>query len=141
MKKYFFTLIALTMGVLETYAQSIAINNDGSKPNPNAIVDVKSTTKGVLLLRMTTAERHKIPNTRGLMVYDTDENLFWYNDGVSWQSIYTTDLFKKNGEAWLLTGNSHTKDKINFIGTKDNVPLNIRVNNQPSGRIDSAGAN
>jgi len=50
MKKYFLLLAALAMGVLETYAQSIAINNDGSKPNTNAIVDVKSTTKGVLLL-------------------------------------------------------------------------------------------
>ncbi len=141
MKKHLFLLAYLSLGALGGYSQSIAINNDGSKPNPNAIVDVKSTTKGVLLPRMTTAERHKIPNTKGLLVYDTDENLYWYNDGASWQSIYTTDLFKKNGAAWSLTGNSHTQDKINFIGTKDDVPLNFRVNNQPAGRIDSAKHN
>jgi hypothetical protein len=141
MKKYFFLLAALAMGVLETYAQSIAINNDGSKPNPNAIVDVKSTTKGVLLPRMTTAERHKIPNTKGLMVYDTDENLYWYNDGASWQSFYTADLFHKNGEAWLLKGNTKTKIGVDFIGTRDNLPLDFRVNNQPAGRIDPVSTN
>ncbi len=43
--------------------------------------------------------------------------------------------------AWLLTGNSGTVDGVNFIGTLDNVPLNIRVNNQPSGRIDQVNGN
>ncbi len=141
MKKYFLLLAALLMGVLETYSQSVAINNDGSKPNPHAIVDVKSTTKGVLLPRMTTDERHKIPNTRGLLVYDTDDNLYWYNDGTAWQSFFTADLSKKNGEAWLLKGNTKTKVGVDFIGTRDNVPLDFRVNNQPAGRIDSGRNN
>src|ERR1700692_1951413 len=136
MKKYFLLFSTFSIAVLTGHAQSIAINNDGSKPNPNAIVDVKSTTKGVLLPRMTTAERHAIPNTKGLLVYDTDDSLYFYNDGAAWQSFFTASLSKKNGEAWLLTGNSQTQNKINFIGTKDDVPLNFRVNNQPSGKID-----
>lgn len=37
---------------------------------------------------------------------------------------------------WSLTGNSGTTDGVNFIGTTDNVPFTIRVNNQQSGRID-----
>ena len=41
------------------------------------------------------------------------------------------------GNAWNLTGNSGTIDGVNFIGTTDNVPLTIRVNNQLSGRIDN----
>ncbi len=40
------------------------------------------------------------------------------------------------GTGWGLTGNSGTVDGTNFIGTTDNVPFNIRVNNQKSGRID-----
>src|SRR4051812_18843459 len=39
---------------------------------------------------------------------------------------------------WSLTGNSGTKDGTNFIGTTDNVPFNIRVNNQKAGRIELA---
>ncbi|MBA3665135.1 MAG: hypothetical protein H0W61_13120 [Bacteroidetes bacterium] len=38
--------------------------------------------------------------------------------------------------AWLLLGNGGTVDGTHFIGTTDNVPLNFRVNNQKSGRID-----
>ncbi len=38
--------------------------------------------------------------------------------------------------AWGLTGNSGTVDATSFIGTVDNVPFNIRVNNQQSGKID-----
>lgn len=38
--------------------------------------------------------------------------------------------------AWSLLGNSGTVDGINFIGTTDGTPLNIRVNNQKAGKID-----
>src|SRR5665213_265544 len=41
-----------------------------------------------------------------------------------------------NGQSWSTTGNSGTVDGTNFIGTTDNVPFNIRVNNFQSGRID-----
>jgi hypothetical protein len=37
---------------------------------------------------------------------------------------------------WTILGNSGTTDAANFMGTTDNVPLNFRVNNQKSGRID-----
>ena len=38
--------------------------------------------------------------------------------------------------AWNITGNSGTVDGTNYIGTSDNIPLSIRVNNQKAGRID-----
>ncbi|MBI5542214.1 MAG: hypothetical protein HY951_19310 [Bacteroidia bacterium] len=44
-----------------------------------------------------------------------------------------------NTNAWSLNGNAGTIDGTNFIGTKDNVALNFKVNNQKSGRIDPLG--
>jgi hypothetical protein len=41
------------------------------------------------------------------------------------------------GTEWKLTGNLGTVDGTNFIGTIDNIPLNIRVNNIRAGRIDA----
>jgi len=38
---------------------------------------------------------------------------------------------------WSLTGNAGTVDGTNFIGTTDNIPFNIRVNNEKSGRIEA----
>jgi hypothetical protein len=43
-----------------------------------------------------------------------------------------------SGNEWNITGNSGTVDGTNFIGTIDNVPFNIRVNNQRAGRIEEA---
>ncbi len=38
--------------------------------------------------------------------------------------------------AWALLGSTGTIDGTNFIGSTDNVPFSIRVNNQKAGRID-----
>ncbi|MBK9247461.1 MAG: tail fiber domain-containing protein [Ignavibacteria bacterium] len=40
---------------------------------------------------------------------------------------------------WSLNGNIGTVDGTNFIGTTDNTPFNIRVNNQKAGRISETG--
>src|SRR6476646_3607346 len=70
-------------------AQNLAINADGSKANPNAIVDIKSTTKGLLIPRMSTSQRLLIPQTNGLLVYDTNTKSFWYSNGETWQAMQT----------------------------------------------------
>jgi hypothetical protein len=53
-------------------------------PNANAILDMVSTTKGILIPRMTTAQRNGIPNTAGMMVYDNTTGGFWFNNGTDW---------------------------------------------------------
>lgn len=49
--------------------------------------------------------------------------------------------FVPNGSSngWALTGNSGTIDGTNFLGTTDNIPISIRVNNILAGKIDSSG--
>ena len=68
-------------------AQNVGINQDGSSPNANAILDLKSSTKGLLIPRMGSADRMAIPNTKGLLVYDTITSSFWYNTGINWQNL------------------------------------------------------
>ncbi len=138
-RNYLVLAISLLL-MLSTRAQSVAINTDGSLPNPNAILDVKSGTKGILIPRMDSVARMAVPNTKGLLVYDTSTSSFWYNTGAQWKNIAAASAAVADS-AWLLTGNSGTVDSINFLGTLDNVPLNFRVNNQPSGRIDQINGN
>lgn len=121
-----------------TQAQGIAINEDGSSAHPNAVLDVKSTNKGMLIPRMTQAERLAIfptatPTAKGMLVYQTDtpQEGFWYYDGSTW--IY---LNPGSGSAgWLLLGNGGTSETNNFVGTTDDTGLNFRVNNQRAGRL------
>lgn len=77
--------------------QNVAINDDGSAPDPKAILDVKSSTKGVLLPRMTTAQRLAIGNApEGLMIYDTDAKSIFFSDpaggGNTWNNVMSSDL-------------------------------------------------
>lgn len=53
------------------FSQSVSINSDGSLPNPNAMLDIKSSNKGLLIPGTSTTTRTSIPNTKGLLVYDT----------------------------------------------------------------------
>ncbi|MFL5752333.1 MAG: hypothetical protein ACJ76F_02925 [Bacteroidia bacterium] len=71
----------------------IAQNNVGigtTTPNASAMLDVSSTSKGMLAPRMTTAQRVAITApTDGLLVYDTNFDCFFYwNQSIStWQSM------------------------------------------------------
>lgn len=69
-------------------AQSVGINEDGSAPNANAILDIKSSTKGLLVPRMSQAQRTAMPNVAGMIVYQTDATAgFYYNSGSGWAKL------------------------------------------------------
>jgi len=56
-----------------------SINATGTAPDASAMLDVQSTTKGILVPRMSTAQKLAIPSpARGLLVYDTDLNQFCF---------------------------------------------------------------
>jgi hypothetical protein len=85
------TVLAFGIGTA-AQAQSLAINTDGSTAATSAILDVKSTTQGVLVPRMTAAQRTAIgtPAT-GLLVYQTDGTAgFYFHNGSGWVSLNTT---------------------------------------------------
>ena len=66
----------------------VSINTDGSVALPSAILDVKSTTRGMLTPRMTSAQRGAIASpAAGLLVYDTNTNTFWFFDGTQWKEL------------------------------------------------------
>ncbi len=125
--------LLLCAGIVQ--AQNVAINTDGSKANPNAILDIRSSDKGLLIPRLTSDARLKISNTQGLLVYDVNTNSFWYNTGKTWVDMGAMAA-KIADSAWALTGNTGTVRGTNFLGTTDNVALMFKVNNLQSGLID-----
>ena len=67
--KNFFTLLAAVLITATTYAQ-IGINNE--TPDASAALDITSTTGGLLVPRMTAAQRDAITATQGLIIFCTD---------------------------------------------------------------------
>jgi trimeric autotransporter adhesin len=120
----------------------VAINTDGSSPDNSSMLDVKSTAKGLLLPRMTLAQRNAIASpANGLMIYQTDNSQgFYYNSGTSASPAWVMGG-SVSGSGWELTGNSGTSPGTNFIGTTDNQPLRFRVNNSWAGEIHPTSGN
>jgi len=87
MKKGILLLTSLVLSFL-SFAQNIAINNNGANADPSAMLDVQSTTKGMLVPRMTTAQRTAIASpVKGLLVFDNDTNSFWFYNGTAWNNL------------------------------------------------------
>ncbi len=86
MKKIILFLLCCGIGRF-AYSQSAgtSINDDGSNPDPSAVLQVQSTAKGMLIPRMTKAQRNAISNPAdGLMIYQTDGlRGFYYYDNFN----------------------------------------------------------
>ena len=86
-KSTFFTLALLCLPIIG-FAQNLGVNEDGSSPDASAILDVKSTSKGMLVPRMTTEQRGNIASpAHGLLVFDTATQSFWFYNGSQWEEL------------------------------------------------------
>ena len=82
----------LSLGSYEAGAQGMAVNTTGAPANGSAILDVSSTTQGMLVPRMLSSQRAGISSpVAGLLVYQTDAPAgFYYYTGSGWLSLNST---------------------------------------------------
>ena len=61
-----------------TTAQNVSISPTGNLPHNSAALDIRDfTNKGILIPRLTTAQRNAIPNpANSLLIFNTDCNVF-----------------------------------------------------------------
>lgn len=88
MQKLLLVLLSLSCTIF-SFAQNVGINSDNSLPDASAMLDIKSSSKGLLIPRMSQAERNAIalPAT-GLMIFQTDNTSgFYYYTGSAWQAV------------------------------------------------------
>lgn len=98
-------------------------------PHASAQLEISAANKGLLIPRVTQANRPASPTT-GLLIYQTDNTPgFYYYDGISWKQLGA------GGNSWTLDGNAGTTAS-HFIGTSDGQPLRFRANGQRSGLIE-----
>jgi len=110
------------------------------KPDPSAILDLNSTSKGLLLPRMTQAQRDAIKNpAAGLVIFQTDTNIGIYTyDGTTWQpnaKVGGTENISST-QTWSTQGN--VIDGSDFIGSTNGQPLKFKVGNTNFGQWDPA---
>ena len=142
--------IGATLISAATYAQQ-KISDGTVTPaaaiNANALLDLQSTSKGLLLPRVqltsTTAFAPLAAHVAGMTVYNTatagtaPNNVtpgYYYNDGTRWVRIVGVG---SGVGAWLLDGN--TNAGLKTLGTKDTFDLPFITNNTEKMRILSNG--
>lgn len=80
-------ILIFTISLLSSFvsAQNVAINSTGAAAATSSILDVSSTTQGMLIPRMTTAQRDAIASpAEGLLIYNLDcKDVNLYN-GTQW---------------------------------------------------------
>ena len=133
MKKYALALLAGFFS-LHSFAQT-NVGIGTNTPNSNAVLELSSTSKGLLLPRVTdtTAITGTVP--AGLVIYSNNDNKIYCFQNNKWVGIAAAS---GSGNFWDLLGNGGTIDGTHFIGTTNDIPLNFRVNNQKAGRISNS---
>jgi hypothetical protein len=130
--------VLITAASSQVHAQDgVGINPTGAAAHPSAALDVASTSKGVLVPRMTAAEKVAIASpATGLMVFQTDGTTgYYYYSGSAWTMVGnmpagTTngDMLYWNGSAWApITGG--TPGQI-MAFTGGGVPSWVSVNTE-----------
>ena len=89
-----------------------------SSPDPSALADMSSVTKGLLIPRMTGTERTAIVSpANGLMVYETTTNSFWYYNSSVWNQLGTG-----GASPWTVSGNTIYNSNTGNIGIGISTP-------------------
>jgi len=135
MKTKMISLVSVILPILCLSSLHIAAQNSvgiGIKdPNPNAVLELVSPdhNQGVLVPRMTTTQRTATTFTtnlssedRGLLVFDTDDNGFYFWSGTSWTPVDTPETLQDlqlTGSTLRITNNPDASDisLAPFLGT------------------------
>ena len=128
MKKKLLLSLAAFSTVALSFAQNVAINADASLPNSSAMLDVKSTSKGMLIPRVALTsifDNITVPNpVTSLMVYNTTAANFdrfavvpgfyyWDGPSASWVRVVA-----------LKGGAINYQDFYSFPGENMSIPVN-----------------
>jgi len=142
-KAYFLNLLLLIFIGSSTNAQ---VGIGTTSPNSDALLDVDASTTsgGILLPRLaltsTSSPSPLSADVAGMIVYNTATTGdvvpgFYLNDGTVWVKISTGS---SNGD-WKTTGNAGTTAGTNFLGTTDDISLELFTNNTTRMRVENDG--
>ena len=89
MKKFLIlSVVFLMLFQIKSLAQNVGINATGANPDNSAMLDISSTNKGLLIPRMTQAERDAIVSpAQGLMIFQTDGTSGFYYYQSTWKFV------------------------------------------------------
>ncbi|MEO5947136.1 MAG: hypothetical protein ABIP79_10010 [Chitinophagaceae bacterium] len=136
MKKILSALLAF--GIYQSVvAQNVGIGT--TSPNSSAALDVRSTTKGMLIPRMTTTQRNDITTPAdGLLIYNTTTDELNQRQNNFWRIIIDDKYWAGGGSGQMYNIGDNVGINTSLPTERLDVNGNIRTNN--SVIIDDASA-
>ncbi|MBL4706890.1 MAG: hypothetical protein JKY48_00425 [Flavobacteriales bacterium] len=82
-------VVLLLLYAVQLKAQSILFNSSGGTPDPSALMELRSTEKGILVPRMLEINRLSILSpAQGLLVFQTNGTIgFYFHNGTGWDTL------------------------------------------------------
>lgn len=146
------SIVCVLFAICSLHVQAqVKIGVTAGAANPNAMLEIEATNKGLLLPRLslvaTTSAAPLTSFVKGMLVYDTATVNditpgMYYCDGVKWIKVNsgsTTGGTVTATNAWNLTGNLGTDPNTNFLGTTDNKDVVFKTNSLERVRFTKDG--
>ena len=128
--KLYTLFIGITLSLCYTTinAQNVAINATGAQPDPSAILDLTASDAGLLIPRMTAAQKAAITSpAEGLMIYQTNGTKgFYFYDGNNW-GLVGNDLWAANGNDIYSNNTGNVGIGINSASQKLHIGGNAQI--------------
>ena len=136
-----FRLLVVALGIIAVtpvIAQKDNVGIGTTKPDQSAVLDISSSTKGLLMPRMSLQQRAAIQSpAQGLVIYQTDFlSGFYFYDGTEWKAMTSQNNVAGVDGDWSITGNAGTNPTSNFIGTSDGANLMFKSSGFVAGYLD-----
>jgi len=120
--RFLIALVAITFSATIIMDAQVAINDDGTPPHSSAMLDVSSTSLGLLIPRMPTANRLTMSAVEGMIVFDTGYNEFYFYNGSVWQELSAGSLWLRSGSHTYL---ANPNDKVGIGTSTPSQPISI----------------
>jgi hypothetical protein len=140
--KAIFCILLLGIG-LGVWGQGVSIGLPAA-PDSSAVLDLNAQTQGLLIPRLTTAQRNAIAKpANALMVYNQTVQQFQVNMGSAasplWRNIVTVAQQPATDAFWGTNGNANADSNF-FVGTTNAQALRLGTNNLVRIYVDSTRA-
>jgi len=132
----FVGLWGLQNSMVTDNGSGVSVSGTGANADGSAIMDIQSTTKGLLIPRMTALQRIAIPSPfTGLLVFDNTTNSFWYYNGSGWSDL------SGGSSKWNASGDDIYNNNPGNVGIGTSNPAGVRLAVDSSIMIDQSNSN